>query len=262
MARKPPRRKVLTSISPRAALASARPRSAGRRPALAPPPSTSWNAPHHHPLEYRLPPYGRVALGPQLAIAVAVGHRSRRDRRQGAHSQRAVRGGSPSLASWAHRRQSPRTSSYWTDQVCAGCSRPSDPALEALHASTGVRELLSAGVERMTVGDLDVQLLASGARHELIATRAAHVCLHIARVYLRLHRGTHSSDGVPIAPEIAPMSVTAQLRRGGPIGRESEPSRGRRREGGGGVPVPAMCHSFALMSRPSAQPVESAPLAR
>src|SRR5262249_61379165 len=46
---------------------------------------------------------------------------------------------------------------------------------EALDASGGVDQLLLAGEERVALGaDLEAQLLARGARDELLAARAAH----------------------------------------------------------------------------------------
>src|SRR5258708_16304563 len=63
-----------------------------------------------------------------------------------------------------------------------------DAALEALHASAGVHQLLPARVEGMAVrADLHVQLLAGGTGDELIAAGAAHVRADIARMGLRLH---------------------------------------------------------------------------
>src|SRR6202007_3415751 len=61
--------------------------------------------------------------------------------------------------------------------------------LEALDAPTGVHQLLATGVEGMAVGaDLDVQLLLSGARDELVAAGTPHVGLHVVGMDACLHR--------------------------------------------------------------------------
>src|SRR3954470_6086361 len=62
-------------------------------------------------------------------------------------------------------------------------------ALEALHATAGVDQLLLARVERVAVGaDLHVDPALGRARRELVAARAAHVSLDVLRVDFGLHR--------------------------------------------------------------------------
>src|SRR4051794_26512724 len=61
-------------------------------------------------------------------------------------------------------------------------------ATEALDATTGVHQLLTAGVERVAVrADLDVDLRLGGARRELVTARAADVRLDVFRMDLGLH---------------------------------------------------------------------------
>src|ERR671918_1173016 len=64
-----------------------------------------------------------------------------------------------------------------------------EPALEPLHPTARVDELLLARVERMALGaDLDVQLGLRGARPELVAARAGHVGEDVLGMDVGLHR--------------------------------------------------------------------------
>src|SRR2546427_144154 len=68
------------------------------------------------------------------------------------------------------------------------------PALEALHTSARVNELLPAGVERMAVGaDLHAKLIAGRASQEFVAARAVHARNRVVRVDALLHK--HHSSG-------------------------------------------------------------------
>src|SRR5687768_2248326 len=64
-----------------------------------------------------------------------------------------------------------------------------EPALEALHPTAGVDELLLARVERVALGaDLHVELFLRRARPELVSARARHVREDVVGVDVGLHR--------------------------------------------------------------------------
>ena len=64
-----------------------------------------------------------------------------------------------------------------------------EPALEALHPTAGVDELLLPRVERVALGaDLHVELLLRRARPELVAARARHVREDVVGMDVGLHR--------------------------------------------------------------------------
>src|SRR5262245_31663556 len=64
-----------------------------------------------------------------------------------------------------------------------------EAALEALHPTARIHELLLARVERMTLGaDLHVELLLRRARPELVPARAGHVSEDVVGMDVGLHR--------------------------------------------------------------------------
>src|ERR687898_2561873 len=64
-----------------------------------------------------------------------------------------------------------------------------EPALEALHPTAGVDELLLARVERVALGaDLDVELVLRRARPELVSARARDVREDVVGMDVGLHR--------------------------------------------------------------------------
>src|SRR5947209_7935504 len=94
-------------------------------------------------------------------------------------SHEAVRGSRP-----------PATPGAYLGSAAGARSAPSPgrPALEALHASARVDELLAAGVEGVAGrADLDVDLGLGRAGRELIAARAAHVCFDVFGMDVSFH---------------------------------------------------------------------------
>ena len=64
-----------------------------------------------------------------------------------------------------------------------------EPALEALHPTAGVDELLLPRVERVALGaDLDVELLLRRARPELVSARTGHVRKDVVGMDVGFHR--------------------------------------------------------------------------
>src|SRR5918992_3966254 len=75
-----------------------------------------------------------------------------------------------------------------------------EPALEPLHPTARVDELLLARVERVALGaDLDVQLGLRGARPELVAARAGDVREDVVGMDASLHRPARISAAVSAA---------------------------------------------------------------
>ena len=123
------------------------------------------DAAHHHPLQHRLPANRRVALGDQGAIG---------------HAQRigSVRGSGLGVLG-AHLR---------AHGLLPGLGVLGGASLEPLDPTTGVDQLLLAGVERVALGaELDVQIRHRGARVELVAARAMHVGERVLGVNSCLH---------------------------------------------------------------------------
>ena len=60
--------------------------------------------------------------------------------------------------------------------------------LEAIHASAGVHQLLTAGVERMALGaDFDLELALNGTALESLAASAANDALTVCGMDILLH---------------------------------------------------------------------------
>src|SRR4029077_4902696 len=87
-----------------------------------------------------------------------------------------------------------------------------EPALEALHPTTGVDELLLARVERMTGrADLDMELRFGRPGHELVPARAMHRVEHLVWVDVRLHRRARIAEAI-WAETLPPETTTATAR--------------------------------------------------
>src|SRR3954471_20280590 len=87
------------------------------------------------------------------------------------------------------------------------------PALEALHATTRVDQLLLAGVERMAVGaDLHVHVALGGTRNELVPAGAAHGGLCVLGMDVGLHnsyqcRSADNLEGVVVLVGLVDLGV-------------------------------------------------------
>ncbi len=142
------------------------------------------DAAHHHAFEHGLAPHGGIARCRQASLLDGRAHQFLRLRGRGGSAS-----GTPPLG------HSP---------------------LEALDPTTGVDQLLPAGVERMTGGaDLDVDLGLRRAGHELVAARAAHMRIYIFRVYASFH-STFEFSGPPALPtrRISARKGVSLTRRG------------------------------------------------
>src|SRR3954454_6820110 len=91
-----------------------------------------------------------------------------------------------------------------------------EAALEALDASTGVQQLLLAGVERVARRtDLDMELGLRGTRRERVPAPAVHRGENVVGVDLRLHRRARIAAAVCVAtfpPETSRTGRSASIR--------------------------------------------------
>src|SRR4029453_2417043 len=80
--------------------------------------------------------------------------------------------------------------------AAASCAGLLEAALEALHSTARVYELLLPRVERMALGaDLDVELLLRRARPELVAARTRDVREDVVGMDVGFHRRARIEGG-------------------------------------------------------------------